>query len=794
MMTVFTPREYQRTAIGELTDALDTCLDQNGTAQRVLVFKAPTGSGKTIMLALALESAHRRNIERPFITLWLTPGKGNLEEQSAVRLGEVLAHSPTEVALLTPAYLSSHETIHPGTVLVSNWESLVQWDTKRKDWKNHLTRDGEQRNLFQLLTTCATQGTDLVLVFDESHTHVSGDRSRKLLAAIAAITPFVELHASATPRDVVTQEDERKLTRTKRFHYIEVDFYDVVEAGMVKRTAELNVDFDDVKTAHPEMNGEQLAVQAAWMKLNELRDCFAVLNSPVRPLLLVQVPDSDAGDQRLQAAIDFFTDVGLTMDEELAIWTSDWKSANLDGITTYASPARVLLFKQAVATGWDCPRAHVLVQFRETNSTSFAIQTLGRILRMPEQRHYDDERLNKAYVYSDLPDEHVTVSCDDEPDRTVIDTTLVRRADLYGEGLALRSIWAPRQRDFDYVSHSIASHLMPRLDGALGGLPVNPVGRPAAEVLLDVSIATADLASLAKELDITGDTLAVDLSQERVRVLFDALLVSDIRPYPQSARRDSRPRIKTTMLEWFRKNRPSYDASDIAAACLGSREMVTAAIHEACEALGEIEATNAVTRAREGRQVIEPWELPTSPDTRVASITCEQAPGPFVYEPALARKAGSGEEHEFEDWLVAQKTAVKWWWRNGSRDAVSLAVTYPDKLGEGAIADANITYPDYVFLTRDSVLWVVEVKPLDDREGGIGGSTHLKALGLVAWAEEMNQRPRCPGVLPVVRTAVVVPHKSGSNTVMKAADQSNWQPPTRESLAGNRGWTLFSLG
>lgn len=803
-MTAFTPREYQRAAVDELTDALDTCLDVGGADKRVILFKAPTGSGKTVMLALALDATYRRNIERPFVTLWLTPGKGGLEEQSAARLAEVLDHAITEVAPLTTTYLSSHETVRPGTILVSNWESLVQWDAKNHDWKNHLTRDGEQRNLFQILTACAAQGTDLVLVFDESHTHVSGGRTQELLSAIKTVTPCVELHASATPKDVVSREEERKLLHVRRFHYIEVSFDYVVEAGMVKRTVELNAQFRDVKAAHPGMTGEQLALQSAWEKLNELQDGYIAAGSQVRPLLLVQVPDADAGDQRLQATIDFFTGVGLTMDVELAVWLSDkdnkrtqgsWpaKTNNLDNIAYWTNPARVLLFKQAVDTGWDCPRAHILVQFRGTNSTTFAIQTLGRILRMPEQRHYDDERLNKAYVYSDLPDESVTVTCDDEPDRTVIDTTLVRRDDLYGEGLALRSIWAPRKRDFDYVSHAIAGHLAPRLDTALRGLPAKPVGRAASEILRDVSIAVEDLASLAKELDITGDTVSVDHSQEHVRILFEALLVSDIRPYPQSARRDSRWRIKTVVVAWFRNNRPEYDANDVAAACLDNRDKVTAAIHAACEALGKIETADAVARARAAREVIEPWEIPAPPYTRVASIACDPASGPFIYEPALARKAESGEEREFEQWLAAQGADVRWWWRNGSRDAVSLAVTYPDKIGEGATADANITYPDYVFLTGKGVLWVVEVKPLDDQAGGIGGPTHLKAIGLAAWANEMSQRPGCPEIFPTVRTAVVVPHKSGSSIVMKSADSTNWHPPTRDSLAGDCGWQQFAL-
>ena len=56
----------------------------------------------------------------------------------------------------------------------------------------------------------------------------------------------------------------------------------------------------------------------------------------------------------------------------------------------------------AIDTGWDCPRAQILLKFREVNSIVFEIQTVGRILRMPEAKHYTDEALNRSYVYSNI--------------------------------------------------------------------------------------------------------------------------------------------------------------------------------------------------------------------------------------------------------------------------------------------------------------------------------------------------------------------------------------------------------
>ena len=56
--------------------------------------------------------------------------------------------------------------------------------------------------------------------------------------------------------------------------------------------------------------------------------------------------------------------------------------------------------KQAISTGWDCPRAKILVKLRDNMDEDFEIQTIGRIRRMPERRHYENEVLDNCYVYT----------------------------------------------------------------------------------------------------------------------------------------------------------------------------------------------------------------------------------------------------------------------------------------------------------------------------------------------------------------------------------------------------------
>lgn len=110
-------------------------------------------------------------------------------------------------------------------------------------------------------------------------------------------------------------------------------------------------------------------------------------------------------EKRKRAAVEkFLKNKGITTENgKLAIWLNDDKINNsYEELNTNDSKVEYLIFKMAIDTGWDCPRAQILLKFREVNSIVFEIQTVGRILRMPEAKHYTDEALNRSYVYSNI--------------------------------------------------------------------------------------------------------------------------------------------------------------------------------------------------------------------------------------------------------------------------------------------------------------------------------------------------------------------------------------------------------
>ena len=140
----------------------------------------------------------------------------------------------------------------------------------------------------------------------------------------------------------------------------------------------------------------------------------------VNPLLLIQLPNDGSEsmsteDTSIKDEVTLYLDTihGInTTNNRLAIWLSGEK-VNVDGLEENDNMTEALLFKQAIALGWDCPRAAVLLIFRKIESFTFGAQTVGRILRMPEQKFYQDDRLNKGYVYTNISQNLVKIEPDD---------------------------------------------------------------------------------------------------------------------------------------------------------------------------------------------------------------------------------------------------------------------------------------------------------------------------------------------------------------------------------------------
>ena len=393
---------YQQKAVKELVDKTIELLGLSGH-RKMLIFKAPTGAGKTLMasqmLGLLTEELQSRGdcLYQQVAYIWIAPNK--LHQQSYFKMKDFFS----ETHLLRPVMYDeldqSEGYIRPGEILFVNWESI------NKE-KNVMVRDSEQSMSVYEITrrTQEEQGLPIVVVIDEEHLFWSrtADKSAEVLQKI---NPKVEIRISATPKS-----HSDNVVNIPREH--------VIKEEMIKKQVIMNPDLAKGFTDESELN--QHLISKALEKRDQLAAAYEKAGVNINPLLLIQLPNDTSETMSsedlaiaeqvktyLRAVKDITTENG-----KLAVWLSKEK-ANLERLEDSDNLAEVLLFKQAIALGWDCPRAAVLLIFRKLQSDTFTIQTVGRILRMPEQKFYQDDLLNVGYVYTDVSKDRIQIVAED---------------------------------------------------------------------------------------------------------------------------------------------------------------------------------------------------------------------------------------------------------------------------------------------------------------------------------------------------------------------------------------------
>lgn len=332
---------------------------------REIVLKSPTGSGKTIILTHFMDEYIKGHAKTVFV--WLTPGKGNLEEQSKAKMDKYIHNARTK--LLADVMTSGFS--ENGCCFI-NWEKL----TKKG---NNALKDSERTNFLEWIDKAFNNGITFKIIIDESHQNFT----EKSDAIIQLFKTDKIIRCSATP----------VLSKTAKL--IEVSEEDVIAEGLIKKLLVINENFP--QTIDTE-NQTYYLLEKAYSKQQELRSLFLQRGLDINPLIVIQLPNNS--DSLCETVEKWFESKGVTVEAEtLAIWLSG-RHENVDGISNNNTQSVAVIMKQAVATGWDCPRAHILVKLRENMDETFEVQTIGRIRRMPEAKHYENDLLDSCYLYT----------------------------------------------------------------------------------------------------------------------------------------------------------------------------------------------------------------------------------------------------------------------------------------------------------------------------------------------------------------------------------------------------------
>jgi len=410
-------KPFQEVAALDILTKLDKARQEvAGGDLQAIVLSAPTGSGKTITVAAVIDQTFGGGdgvTARPNTTfLWLSDSP-ELNAQSKAKLLGACDHLPFHRMVTIDSESFDEARLQAGHVYFINTQLLG------KD--KRLTQGGDKRQYTfwqTIANTVVDAPQDFVLIIDEAHRGaLANDKTRKpIMQKFVTGSPSdglppvpLVLGMSATPQRFT--ELLGNTNRTQR--PVSITAEDVRSSGLLK----------DLIIVHNPRNkavGDlTLLEQAAarWKDFTKLWEHYCTKEHEkdvVRPILVVQVEDGVEGQVLTRTNLSDVVRVierqsGLLAVNEIVHCFQEQSEIEAGGRVIRKIDAsrvqdtqevKVVLFKTALTTGWDCPRAETMMSFRRAQDPTSIAQLVGRMIRTPLARRIEtDEVLNTVDLF-----------------------------------------------------------------------------------------------------------------------------------------------------------------------------------------------------------------------------------------------------------------------------------------------------------------------------------------------------------------------------------------------------------
>ncbi|MDD3284367.1 MAG: DEAD/DEAH box helicase family protein [Patescibacteria group bacterium] len=658
-------KDYQKEAVENLHQKIEKSL--KSPESEVVVFQAPTGSGKTVMVsALLKEFVRNRQDNNKFSFVWVSVRM--LHEQSKEKLESYYEDDGN----LRCSYFEDLEDrkIDENEILFINWHSI-----NKKDINIFIKDNEKDNNLSNIIKNTKEDGRFIILIIDESHHTAGAEKSKELIEIIG---PKITLEVSATPH------------LTEKVSEIEkVRLSDVKAEEMIKSEISVNPEFLNIKIGLK--SSDEIVIEQALKKREELLKMYKREGSKINPLMLIQLPDNKSNlVSKKEGVIKLLNKKGITeKNGKLAIWLSEDKSDTLPNIEKNDNEVEVLIFKQAIALGWDCPRASILVIFRESKSFTFTIQTIGRIMRMPELKYYSKEpELNVGYVFTNLPNIEIT---EDYAKDYITIYESKRDSKLYNN-ISLPSIYLRRQRERTRLSGEFVKIFTKITEANNFKKQINL--KPSK--IINPIIAEGKIIDIDKsgEIEHKG-MLKVSLDEKELQDKFDRFIVQNCTPYSPA---DSSDRMKTAIYQFFNKEFKfdKYD-SKVQRMVLGKENIqLFVNILNLAKEKYKKEVVEKLSEKRE-LQAISNWEVPIF-ITYNSRYKKEEQPI-SVMKPFYVATQSEPERLFIE--LLNNSKKIKWWYKNGEAEIKYFAILR---------SDDRAFYPDFIIQFKNGTIGIFETK------------------------------------------------------------------------------------
>ena len=409
--------DFQERALEELRIELLSMRDESPRRPQALSFSAPTGAGKTIVMTALFEQilfgATGFDPQPDAAILWLSD-MPELNEQTRLKV-EAKSDRIRVSRLRTIDSAFDAERLEGGYVYFINTQKLGT------DKLLTSPGDGRQFTIWQTFANTVRAAPDrFYVVIDEAHrgarTTASNKQAQTIMQRFVLGAPELGMvpcrmviGISATPqRFDALLAGATSLTRRT----VAVPREQVRDSGLLKQRVLIH--HPPEAAALAELTLLQDAARR-WMEL-ECRwagYCGAEGEPRVYPILVVQVADSGGSGPtatdlgQAVAAIESAIERQMRA-REMAHTFHDSGDLDVSGRLVrkvHASRIEdehdigVVFFKQNLSTGWDCPRAEVLMSFRGAQDETYIAQLLGRMVRAPLARRIDaDAALNDVHL------------------------------------------------------------------------------------------------------------------------------------------------------------------------------------------------------------------------------------------------------------------------------------------------------------------------------------------------------------------------------------------------------------
>lgn len=811
----FTLEDYQLTATEQVLSSIAKARREYAEdGERSAVgLTAPTGAGKTVIATAVLEGLYfgtpTRQPEPGLTALWVTDDRA----LNAQTINKILQASGGRIDAHRIRFLSEidERTLEPGYIYFVHIQALQKNSTLHAIRPDGTRSDQRTHGAWEMIAnTIRDRGRDFVVIWDEAHRGTgTSNNERKTIAATIVNGGTTNVGTQQPPAPVVlgiSATPDRFYAamsaagRTMRL--VEVAPGDVRQSGLLKDRILIRNIAED-QTADNTMLA--LAVEdlksstEAWKAHHD-----ATGDRLVEPLLVVQVPPAVTEGKLAEILALLQTTWPQLSDYAIAHAFGDPHGPlQVAGKTVrYLPPeaiagddrARVVLFKSALTTGWDCPRAEVLVSFQGKDSYTEIAQLIGRLVRTPLATRVDgDDRLNEVIAY--LPGfktEHVTRVV-----KALTEDETVEVEVLIAPEICERSPQVPDQ--VFTLLESIPSYKRPaatfpsrtaqllRLAAALNehGLVPN-ASKKARSWIVNQTRAADDArqeeidAKVADNLELAVGTLAVGLDAEvstQVSTSNVTTIDRDLDSYYNRALR----LLPDGSAAWYYKDlcARGEDPTDAgvrvaALAGLGFRDVIEQAAAMQIDTWRVAHSAAVGRMPRAVRDLIEPlWHLGTSPMTPTWVQAREAYPAPterivgdrttpittypnHLYiigegRPNAGRFPVDTSRSEWERAVLereAEANGLVGWYRNPNSGKHALAIPYV--FGE----KHELMHPDFLFVHQDGPNPDDLVMDIIDPHRHDIADTAPKWSALAAYAQRHgDQLPRLRRVLAVIRNA-----------------------------------------